>query len=280
MRARYALVGAPIDRSPSPAMHNAAFASLALDAEYVLRPAGPAEVPAVWRELGLGRWQGLNVTTPLKLAFATHLSLDAEAARAGAVNTVYYRDGWRGALTDVAGVEEPLSAAGVRAQAGRVALVLGAGGAARAAVLALEALGCEVHLAARQVAQASRLLAELAPRRAGLALALDDQGALGGLLRAAGVVVQATPVGRAGDHLVLPWARAQPGLVAFDMVYLPRLTPFLTEAAARGAVVIEGWQMLLAQAAHSFRLWTGQEAPRSVMQTALAAALAAASGRA
>lgn len=263
----YSLVGAPIERSPSPAMQNAAFETLGIDARYALRPAGIDDARAVLAELADGTWQGLNVTTPLKTVIASHVELDPVARRANAVNTLWREAGQlRGTLTDVAGVIEPLRAAGFR---GGVGLVIGAGGAARAAMLALEQLGCEIHVAARKLDKAAEALKLLPTGKRTAARALEDSSGLGDLFGALDVIIQATPVGRDGACHALPWERASDRLIAFDMVYLPRRTPFLTQAEARGCTTIEGMEMLLAQGAASFTVWTGKPAPVSAMRDAL-----------
>jgi shikimate dehydrogenase len=268
MTARYALVGHPIAHSPSPAMHNAGFAALAIEARYELRPTQADEVPALLGELGRGLLAGANVTTPLKTIVAASVRLEGLAARARAVNTVW-REGTNlvGALTDVDGVAEPLRALHLR---GEDALVLGAGGAARAAALALESLGLVVHVAARRLTQAESLLSELALRRPGRALALGDAAEVPTALSRCAVVVQATPA----SDLRLDWSHAQADTIAFEMLYRPARTLFLEGAQAAGARRIGGAEMLLAQGLRSFEIWTGRPAPREAMRLALERALA------
>lgn len=269
---RYGLVGTPITHSPSPAMHNAAFRARGLEARYELRPADVGEAEAVVAELRDGTFQGFNVTTPLKTVLASAAELADDAARAGAVNTLWIREGRLvGALTDVEGVREPLAQAGV---AGGVGLVLGAGGASRAAVLALESLGCQAVVAARRPAHAAAMLSAVAARDPAAVIELGDEAVLARTLARATAVVQATPLGRGGEWLALPWDAARSGLVVLDMIYRPRRTPFLVDAARAGATTLEGWQMLLAQGARSFALWTEEEPPTDVMRAALLAALA------
>jgi shikimate dehydrogenase len=268
---RYALVGDPITHSPSPVMQQAGFDALGLDCSYSLRPASVADAWAVVDELKRGVWDGCNITTPLKTVVAPSVSLLGNAARALAVNTV-----WRvgaelvGELTDVEGVREPLAALGC--DAGE-ALVLGAGGAARAAALALESLGLAVHVATRRPSAGEALRHDLGLRLAGSVVGFDDRAALAALVSRVSVVVQATPAGRNGESLPLPWESLAPTAVVFEMLYRPRRTPFLEQAQNVGARVVEGWQMLLAQGARSFELWTGREAPRAAMQAALLRAL-------
>ena len=184
----------------------------------------------------------------------------------------------RGCLTDVAGVAEPLRERRVGTQSllsataddGR-AVVLGAGGAARAAALALESLGLRVSVAARDPAKAAEVLALLRHDARGDALVLGDL-ARSKALSGAAVVIQATNVGRGGESLPVSFAGVS--AIAFEMLYTPRETPFLAAARAAGCQVIEGWEMLLAQGAASLSLWLGgRVVPRDAMKAALLAAL-------
>lgn len=262
MTARFALFGHPIERSPSPAMHNAAFAALGIDARYELRPTQEAHARSALGEVQDGTWQGANVTTPLKTIIGALVTTEGPASRAKAVNTLW-RDGERlvGTLTDVEGIIEPL-----RRRGGPLgpALLLGAGGAARAAVLALEALGHEVCVAARAVDKARDMLNAVGAK--GGVVALGDEHALGEELARAVVVIQATG---AGSSLSIPWDLLQRDTIVFDMQYRPRETEFLRAAQGHGGRCIEGWEMLLCQGAASFTRWTGCAAPLDVMRQAL-----------
>ncbi len=269
MSARYALVGHPIDHSPSPAMHNAGFKALGIDASYELRPTQPDGFSAVIDALRSGALQGANVTTPLKSLAAAAFDASPLARRASSANTIYFADGsWRCESTDIDGVRHPLQTRGIK---GGEALVIGAGGAARAAALALEQLGAIVHVAARRLHTAANLLEEVAPRPRGRSLALEDLPRDPHTLERVSLVVQATPVGLHGEELPVPWERFAPNPVAFEMLY--RDTPFIKAASKRGWVTIRGHEMMLEQGARAFELWTGQPAPREVMRDALSAAL-------
>ena len=106
---KYGLIGNPIDESPSPVMHNAAFDAIKMNAEYLLRPAGPDDAQAVCSEIQYGKWLGLNVTTPMKTVMGSLVTLEGHAKRAGAVNTLWrYGADIHGALTDVDGIMKPL----------------------------------------------------------------------------------------------------------------------------------------------------------------------------
>lgn len=260
---RYALFGDPIGQSPSPAMHNAAFAHLGIEARYELRTTTVDDVHQALNEVRAGQWQGANVTTPLKTVIAREVSLRGAAARAGAVNTLLWEDSQLvGHLTDVAGVAEPLREHVIERE---IAIVVGAGGAARAAALACEQLSLQVVMVARDATKATHTLRELrmqSSRAYALASAAIPW-------EEAGVIVQSTPVGRQQEALPVPWERVRANTVAFEMLYLPRHTPFLRRAMKQGCPTVEGWQMLVAQGARSFELWTSQAAPRDVMREAV-----------
>ena len=250
------LIGDPVAHSVSPAIHAAAFASAGIDAAYVacrVSSAGfEAAVGGLW---ALGA-MGANVTAPHKLA-ALRAASEAsdEALAVGAANTlVRGSGGWRAENTDVAGFLAPLDVARL---AGKTAVVLGAGGAARAVVYALATRGLgRVVVAARDVAKAETLARDAQAWASALVEPVAFREAP---VRGAALVVNATSVGT-GDPDATPWAEAtdfDAGQTVYDLVYRP--TRLLREAQARGATVLGGLPMLVAQAAASFRLWTSQD---------------------
>jgi len=270
--AAYALFGSPIQRSPSPAMHNAAFTAMGVPARYHLRPARRDEAAAVIDEVRRGLWRGANVTTPLKILVGERVPLRGAAIRARAVNTLCWEEETLvGHLTDVQGVSDPLR---LRDLPQGHAVILGAGGAARAAALAVEELGREVRWLVRDVAkgQATAQALGIAARTTDVVALSDTAGAITLLSRAA-VIVQATPVGGQGEVHDLPWHAVRNDCVAFEMLYRPQQTAFLAAAARHGCRCIEGWEMLLAQGAAAFSLWTGCAAPMEIMRAALLADL-------
>ncbi|MBC7794827.1 MAG: shikimate dehydrogenase [Clostridia bacterium] len=274
MRKRLALAGFPIAHSLSPRMQQAGMDALSLDARYELRPTEAGDLAIFIDELHAGVWFGGNVTTPIKTEVAPLCVGDAIVQRCGAVNTLWVRDGvLYGALTDVDGVREPLAARdfGATSLPGH-ALILGAGGAARAAAIALEQLNLRVSVAARDAAKAAEVVRFVDPALRGDALSLASC-ATPGALREVGVIIQATSVGRSAETLALDWASASPDLVAFEMLYVPRETAFLRAARSHGAQIIEGWEMLLAQGLRAFEIWFEREAPRDVMREALLSGL-------
>lgn len=267
MTQRYCLIGSPIDHSPSPRMHNAGFAACGIDAHYVLRPTLPEELHILLEEIEQGDWQGLNVTIPMKLPVAASIKKDELATRAGAVNTIFitHEQEVIGTNTDIEGVGEPLR---LRNYSGGDAIIIGAGGAARAAAVALDQLGATIHVVARETNKASAMLMDVNVRKPGKTLALENEPLLGELFSQAKVIIQATPVGRHQERYSLPWQGVAPDAIAFEMLYNVH-TPFLQEAAAQGCVTIEGWEMLLFQGMRAFEIWTRHPAPRAAMETAL-----------
>jgi shikimate dehydrogenase len=279
------VIGDPVAHSLSPTLHNAAFAALGLDWVYVAFPVprgravdAVAAVPA----LGLA---GFNVTMPHKedvAAACDELTPDAAALRS--VNTVVARPDGRtlGDSTDGPGFLDALAEEAI-AVGGQPVLVLGAGGAARAVVLALGRAGAEVTVAARRPDAAAEAAA-LAPGARAVplgAVSAPSAGSAGpgpsGVEPAAfTLVVNATPLGMSGgDPLPIDPGSLHAGQSVVDLVYHPADTPLLTAARAQGARAVNGLGMLLHQAARSFTLWTGEEAPLDAMRSAAAAALAA-----
>jgi shikimate dehydrogenase len=269
------LIGHPVDHSLSPAIHNAAFAALALDWAYVPLPVLPGEVAAAVQGLRALGLRGANVTIPHKAAVVPHLDrLEGDAAALGAVNTIVV-DAGRGLVghnTDVQGVRGAVQAACGESLHGAPGLILGAGGAARAAALALARLGVRLTVLNRTPAAAERLVALVLaaePAASCRWLPLDALDAR--LLAAQVLVVNATSLGLKGAGKV-PALMADTLTVrhvAFDVVYARGGTDFLRAAGAHGATVVDGLDMLVHQAAAAFELWTGRPAPLAAMREAV-----------
>ncbi|MGQ9889497.1 MAG: shikimate dehydrogenase [Aggregatilineales bacterium] len=276
---RVGLIGWPVTHSLSPAMHNAAFAALGLaDWRYDLLPVPPDIVGHSLRTLrGEGGYLGVNVTVPLKEKVLAHTQPDDLARAVGAANTIDFRTNVS-TNTDVAGLISDLEANRI-ALLGTRALVLGAGGAARAAVFGLVRAGASVVVANRTMARAQAMLANLALAanvRGVEALPLEEAAAA-----QPGLIVNCTPVGMWPQVDSCPWPDDIPfpeGAVVYDMVYRPARTRLMALAEAHGGRAIGGLGMLVRQGAAAFTLWTGQAAPFDVMLAAAQAALAADSG--
>jgi shikimate dehydrogenase len=272
-----ALLGWPARHSLSPVMHNAALREQRLDLVYLALPTPPATLVAVVRALGATEAVGANVTVPHKRAvveLCDHLTPEAELI--GAVNTlVWTTDGLLGDNTDAVGLRDALTADVDVAREDRV-VVLGTGGAARAAVVAVGRLGCPITIVGRRH-RAAEDLAELAVKagaEGAVAVDLAEGVTVDEVVGAARIVCNATPVGMQQDRLPARFEALQPGQIAYDLVYTPSLTPFLRAARDRGAEWHNGLGMLIGQAAASYRRWTGQEAPAATMSAAALGALA------
>lgn len=252
MTALCGVLGFPVSHSRSPAMMNAAFAQLELDWRYVHLPISPALFAETVRALPAGGYRGANVTIPHKLAahdLADELSPAAEAI--GAVNTLSFDNpSIRGDNTDAGGFLDALG----RDPAGRLVLVLGAGGAARAVVWALREGGAEVAVWNRTPERASALAAEFGVRAV-------KQG------RPADILVNATSVGLgAGDAIEeLPLSPAE---LVVDLAYASEPTALVEWAESQGATVVDGLEVLVRQGARSFELWTSRAAPLDTMRSA------------
>lgn len=261
------IMGNPVAQSASPAMHNAAFKSLGLDyvylpievddaAEFVARFVRPETRELKWN------LRGLSVTIPHKVSLARLLDqLDDTADAIGAVNTlVIHEDSLLGFNTDAGGAMQPLErVCGLR---GERCAVIGAGGAARAVAYALVNRAARVTLFARNVGKARAVAESLGIT----ALPMED------LARSdARVVINATPVGMAGHgegSSPVPRHCLGGRAVAYDLIYVPTETRFMSDARAEGCRVIGGLEMLLAQAGLQFELWTGLKPPLDVMRVA------------
>ena len=255
----YGILGTDVTWSLSPAIHNRAFAECGLDAVYVPLQAEALEpflkaVPAL-------RLSGFSVTRPFKVDIVPRLrAVDGTATRAGSVNTVRIREGrMEGFSTDGLGILLPLGKK--TAIKDRRVVILGAGGAARAAALALVQKGAKVTVLARKAAQAAEVGKAVGCAHGDLARLADHPW---------DALINATPVGSAalpGESPVPPGLLRR-GAVVFDMVYEPLETPLLRDAARAGCATIDGLQMLLAQAAGQFEAWTGRKAPEEAMKSA------------
>jgi shikimate dehydrogenase len=259
-QADFAVIGDPIAHSLSPRMHQAAYQALDLPYRYVALRVPPGEVAAALHELAHRGCRGVNVTVPLKEeALAWCEEAEPFARRANAVNTVCLPTR-KGTNTDGPGFLDTLADLGVKPGN---ALVLGAGGSARAVALALVGAGFSVRIYNRTKSRAEALAAELAPDAA----ALDEADPAG-----AALIVNATSVGvlKEPSQPALPvvWDRAEPKAVAYDLFYGSE-TSFLRAARERGLQTTDGLPMLIAQGARAFEWWLNLAAPREAMRDAL-----------
>jgi shikimate dehydrogenase len=276
---RVGVIGDPVAHSLSPAIQQPALDALGVPARYELWPTPAAELPARIAGLRAPDVLGANVTVPHKLAVMAHLDEVAPAARrAGAVNTIINERGrLRGENTDIHGFAASLGEVCSEPAARRV-LLLGAGGAARAVVLALAGLGvATIVVANRDPARAGRLAADLAP--APLRLVGNDEATLRREVGQATLLINATSLGWHPGEAPLPLADLNvvpAGTLVVDLTY--RDTDLLRAARARGLATLDGLGMLVHQGARALELWTGRPAPLPVMMAAGRAARAARAG--
>jgi 3-dehydroquinate dehydratase / shikimate dehydrogenase len=258
----HAVLGADVSRSPSPALMNAAFEALDVDRAYV--PFSCPDPGEALRRLPADLFAGFSVTIPHKESILPLLDEIEEAAgRAGAVNTLVLGDDGRllGFNTDAPAIVEALRDGGCEELAGRDVIIVGAGGAARAAAVALDGQGARVFITGRTVARAETVAALVD------GVAVDEANAP---WASAVAVVQTTPLGsRPDDALPFDPTRLAPGTTVLDAVAVPPITRLLSAVKVAGGNPVSGREMFLAQAARQIRIWTELAPPRDVMRKAV-----------
>lgn len=258
----FAILGNPVSHSLSPAMHNAAFRALGLDAAYVPITCQAEDVPGLVRGLARAGGGG-NVTVPHKEAAARAVDrLEPRAAALDACNTFWAADGGSaGDNTDVVGLLDALDRLDLPRRAW---LVAGTGGSARAVAGAARERGAALAVRSRDPARAEAFAGWA--RGLGVAVAAPED---------CGVLINATPLGREpGDPFPIPAELAPTAEVALDLVYARGETPWVRALRARGLRAADGRAMLVAQGAAAFERWfPGVVAPRDVMRAAVDAAL-------
>ncbi len=274
------VIGWPIVHSLSPGMQAAAIRAAEADYSYIAMPVRPEELREAVKGLRALGFRGFNVTIPHKTEIIKLLDeIDEDARRIGAVNTVINEKGrLLGRNTDVCGFLLGLSRLGAEVR-GRRAVVLGAGGAARAVIWGLLREGAAgVAVAVRNPAKAKEALADFSGE---LEIMAWDGPAYEGALRSADILVNTTPLGmtpKTEDAPPVDWELVRPGAFAYDIIYTPARTRFLREAEAHGHPVQNGATMLVGQGAEAFRLWTGIRPDENAMEEALLKALGVSAG--
>ena len=255
----YGVVGNNAMHSLSPVMHNAAFDAAGLDAVYVpFRAADFNDFMAFAEALGV---EGASVTIPFKIdALRVATESDALTQAVGAANTLRRRPGgWAAINTDVEGFLEPLEAAYPEALGDARVAVIGAGGASRAAIVALRSKGATVTVHARRAAQASDVAAVLGAEAGSWPPAPGSWD----------VLVNATPVGGSTSRGESPMADAPlDGRLVYDLTYGDAESCLLRDARAAGCLALDGLPMLIAQAERQFAWWTGRRPAPGVMAAA------------
>jgi shikimate dehydrogenase len=280
-----AIFGDPVTHSLSPAMHNAAYAALAMDRAYVAFHVTPAHLREAVRAIPALGIAGVNLTVPHKeRAVRMMVALTEEARLLRAVNCVVNRNGQlHGDNTDARGLEADLHDQDVTIK-GQLAMIIGAGGAASAAVLAAIRMGAaRIVICNRTIARANRLARSFAQylgaRGGGRPHETIEASGLDVLMNAttmsaAVIVINATPMGlKTGGFTPLSYANTPADCVFYDMIYAREATPFLAPALANGRRAIDGAGMLINQGALAFELFNGVAPPSGVMRAALMSAL-------
>ncbi|MBI4202846.1 MAG: shikimate dehydrogenase [Chloroflexi bacterium] len=272
------IIGYPLGHSVSPAFQQAALDYCGVDARYEAWETPPEGVPQRVQWLRSPEVLGANVTVPHKEAVLPLLEgLSETARRIGAVNTIVNRAGrLEGHNTDVAGFMRALREEGGFDPQGKLVLILGAGGAAKAVAFGLAVAGvARMTIANRTVGRAQELAAAVEAVPQVRAVALTPEALTGD--PPWDLIVNTTTLGMAGSpgegESPLAEAQVPPGALVYDIVYNPKVTPLLATARRAGAHTLGGLPMLVYQGAEAFRLWTGLEAPVEVMFAAARRAL-------
>jgi len=273
MKNRVGIIGFPLSHTLSPAMHNAAFHSLGMTDWHYDAMEIPPDIPrhAVEEPRRHG-YIGLNVTIPFKETSMRYCRPDEKARAIGAVNTIDFRDD-TGTNTDVDGLIGDLLAHGIALQ-GQTVVVLGAGGAARAAVYGLHQQGAHALIVNRTRDRAEALLTQLtisAGVRSAAVATLDEAVEREPLL-----IINCTPVGMYPGVDASPWIDGLPiprGVTLYDTIYRPAQTRLMRQVEQAGGRAIGGLGMLVRQGAKAFEIWTGRAAPVEAMMQACRAAL-------
>ena len=262
----YGVIADPVRHSISPVVHNRAFQARRIDAVYVPILVRPAQLKDFFLMAGRLPLAGFSVTLPHKQKIMRYLDhIEPLARRIGAVNTVWRKAGkWRGANTDIEGVRRPLEKRVRLAKC--TALVVGNGGAARGAAQALAAAGAKLTITGRNIDRV-RVLA----RSCGAELMTRQQAAA----QTFDILVHATPLGMTPRVDQCFFEDRIPAKLVLDLVYNPLETLLLRKARSQGCEIIDGLEMFIEQATRQFEIFTGETAPRAVMERAAREALEA-----
>ncbi len=256
--AEFGVIGDPVSHSLSPRMHQAAYDALGLPYRYsaIQVPAGEVEL-ALTRLHSLG-YQGINVTVPHKgEALEWAEKVEPLARRVHAANTLRLSD--KACInTDAPGFLDTLVDFPPETP---TALLLGAGGTARALAVALNQAGYELYFYNRTASKAYALAEELGLATSQVRKTADPSGV--------SLILNTTSASLNNDELPIQWDKAEGGALAYDLMYSKTLTPFLKTASQHGLRTVDGIHMLVAQGAHAFTWWLGLDAPRAAMLEAI-----------
>lgn len=257
MTQRLAVIGDPVGHSLSPQIHMTWIDAMGLNASYESIRIPTGETASALKEFARKKFRGLNVTLPHKQAVLGSVAETSPAVSAiGAANTLSRLDngGWRADNTDAPGLMAALARTGIRSVSGKNVLVLGAGGAARAVLYALDQHGANLTVLNRTPGKAGEILTDCCARTQRFG-PLED---LHLHAEKADLLINTTSAGHAGEHFTLP---AGQGRLFFDISYGRPAAPQLDHARQQGWETEDGLGMLVCQAAESFRIWFGGDLP-------------------
>ena len=278
------VIGYPVEHSLSPVMHNAAIQAInnqqnkqnLIDYVYLPFPIKPEDLNTAIAGFSVIGVQGFNITIPHKQSILPLLSEISDIAQAvGAVNTVYRKDqGWVGTNTDVDGFLAPLKTYNWDWHQ-KVAVILGNGGASRAVVAGCAQLGCaEIHVIGRSEDKLIAFQKSWLNSPLPVKITIHKWEKMSSLISQANLLVNTTPVGMYPHIEKSPVDEAMfeslsPGAIVYDLIYIPNPTKFLEQAQVRGAIAIDGLEMLVQQGATALELWLQQSVPVDIMRYSL-----------
>ncbi|MCS7122256.1 MAG: shikimate dehydrogenase [Archaeoglobaceae archaeon] len=260
------LIGYPVKHSVSPSMHNAALKFLGIEGIYMAFEVKPNDlVKAIEGAKALG-FLGLNVTIPYKEEVAKLVKTVGDAAKINTVNVLDLKNSI-GYNTDVFGVEESFRRENIDVE-GKVALVVGAGGAGKASALAMLKMGAKVVVTNRTVLRGLETVEMLRNFGECIFIPFDEINKVKGRVD---IIINATPIGMLGfeSSLPIPGDLVEKDLIVFDTVYNPPETPLIKLAKERGCKVVSGVEMLIYQGAKALEIWLKVDAPVEVMRRAV-----------
>lgn len=275
----YGLVGNNISYSLSPAMHNAAFKKLRMNAEYKIFDLASHEADKFFKGLLKSGIAGINVTVPYKIkAFefvSRHGRIDKETSRYGAINTIVIRKGkLDGFNTDTTGFVRSLKEDLGFNPNGKTVFMFGAGGAGSACVIKLAETAGRIFifdLDKEKVSGIQKLFYKNFDKKK--LVVVNGESEIKYALAQSHLLVNATPYGRKPEEILVNPAYLHDNLAVYDLIYKPKETPIIKEAKKRALKVSNGLGMLLYQGAEAFKKWTGRTPPVKVMRSALVRAL-------
>ena len=266
----YCIIGDPIDHSLSPAMHNAAFNSVGLNCIYIAFRVPKGELEVSLHSLRAINISGFNVTIPHKVDIIPHIDeLDPSAKKASAVNTVHHVEGtFKGYNTDVQGFIDPLHKRRISLNGMKI-LLIGSGGAARAIVAALSnEIGISQIIIANRTKKKADELISMASSL-GLRADFTMMENLGEHALRSDLIINSIPSWCNDEQSIVDYHHISKDSIVYDIVYTPMVTNLIQQAKNAKATVIYGYEMLLAQGAKAFEIWTGISAPLDAMKKAL-----------